>query len=584
MASKYFMVVAIDFGTTFSGYAFQQTADYRKEDPTKSIFSPQSWNSGKKQLLSLKTPTCLLLDQNEDIDSFGYEAEEKYANLCMDGDHKNWYFFRRFKMQLMDTKNLTLQTPIADETGKKLSAIKVFSKSIECLTKHLKDLLLEKKVVLKDNEALWILTVPAIWDDTAKGFMRKAAKDAGIPLEHLKIALEPEAASLYCQYLPVERLCVGGKLKFSDASAGTTYMIVDLGGGTADITVHEKIANGKLKEVKRASGGPWGGTAIDGAFIKLLGDIVGGPIFAAFMKEQSYDYLDFMRDFETVKRNLKLDSKDPVNIKLPVTLHDTCRKLMRKDVKQLVKDAKKDRQITFIGDKMRIDPEVAKGLFRKATDKIVGHMRRILQEDEIGKKISLILMVGGFSESPFVQDVIKKEFQEKMGKKVLIPSEAGISVLNGAVVFGRQPENIASRVLRFTYGASIAPRFEQGRHDTKRKFVVDDEDYCHDVFGDFIKAGTQVDVGHRVEEGYNTLRPYQDVLPLQIYVTEDVYPSYIDDQGCRKLGQLDVAVPHPSEEKHNMKVIYEFGDTELHITAQEQDSSEPCLCSLKMFE
>ena len=104
MASNYFMVVAIDFGTTFSGYAFQHTTDYRKEDPTKSIFCPQSWNSGKKQLLSLKTPTCLLLDQNEDIDSFGYEAEEKYANLCMDGDQKKWYFFRRFKMQLMDTK------------------------------------------------------------------------------------------------------------------------------------------------------------------------------------------------------------------------------------------------------------------------------------------------------------------------------------------------------------------------------------------------------------------------------------------------------------------------------------------------
>ena len=302
------------------------------------------------------------------------------------------------------------------------------------------------------------------------------------------------------------------------------------------------------------------------------------------MKEQSYDYLDFMRDFETVKRNLKLDSKDPVNIKVPVSLHDMCRKMMRKDVKQLVKDAKKDRQITFIGDKMRIDPEVAKSLFRKATDKIVGHMKRILQEDEIGKKISLILMVGGFSESPFVQDVIKKEFQEKMGKKVLIPSEAGISVLNGAVVFGRQPENIASRVLRFTYGASISPRFEKGRHEKKRKFVVDGEDHCRDVFGDFIRAGTQVDVGHRIEECYNTLRPHQEVLALQIYVTEDDCPSYVDDQGCRKLGQLDVTVPHPSEEKHSMEVIYEFGDTELHITAQEQDSSEPCVCSLKMFE
>ena len=105
-ASKYFMVVAIDFGTTFSGYAFQHTSDYNKDDPTKSIYCPQAWNCGKKQLLSMKTPTCLLLDRNQDIDSFGYEAEEKYANLCLDGDNQSWYYFRRFKMQLMDTKVL----------------------------------------------------------------------------------------------------------------------------------------------------------------------------------------------------------------------------------------------------------------------------------------------------------------------------------------------------------------------------------------------------------------------------------------------------------------------------------------------
>ena len=103
-ASKYFMVVAIDFGTTFSGYAFQHTSDYNPDDPTRNIYCPQAWNCGKKQLISMKTPTCLLLDRNKDIDSFGYEAEEKYANLCLDGDNQNFYYFRRFKMKLMNTE------------------------------------------------------------------------------------------------------------------------------------------------------------------------------------------------------------------------------------------------------------------------------------------------------------------------------------------------------------------------------------------------------------------------------------------------------------------------------------------------
>ena len=106
------MVVAIDFGTTFSGYSFQHTSDYTIADPTKNVYSPQAWNSGKKQFLSLKTPTCLLLDRNKDIDSFGYEAEERYANLCMDGDNKNWYYFRRFKMALHDTKVLYNSLPV----------------------------------------------------------------------------------------------------------------------------------------------------------------------------------------------------------------------------------------------------------------------------------------------------------------------------------------------------------------------------------------------------------------------------------------------------------------------------------------
>ena len=47
-------------------------------------------------------------------------------------------------------------------------------------------------------------------------------------------------------------------------------------GGTADITVHEKLKDGNLREVHRACGGPWGGTAVDKNFVELLSSIVGG--------------------------------------------------------------------------------------------------------------------------------------------------------------------------------------------------------------------------------------------------------------------------------------------------------------------
>jgi hypothetical protein len=48
------------------------------------------------------------------------------------------------------------------------------------------------------------------------------------------IALEPEAASIYCQYLPTKKL-QGAESGFSMSEEGTQYMIVDIGGKYIDV-------------------------------------------------------------------------------------------------------------------------------------------------------------------------------------------------------------------------------------------------------------------------------------------------------------------------------------------------------------
>lgn len=45
----------------------------------------------------------------------------------------------------------------------------------------------------------------------------------------LRIALEPEAASLFCQHLPLEKL-FGASKGFDVSKPGTKYMVIDLGG------------------------------------------------------------------------------------------------------------------------------------------------------------------------------------------------------------------------------------------------------------------------------------------------------------------------------------------------------------------
>lgn len=54
--------------------------------------------------MSYKTPTCLLLNKRQEIDSFGFEAEEKYADLCMTQENHEYYYYRQFKMKLQEGK------------------------------------------------------------------------------------------------------------------------------------------------------------------------------------------------------------------------------------------------------------------------------------------------------------------------------------------------------------------------------------------------------------------------------------------------------------------------------------------------
>ena len=89
--------VAIDFGTTYSGYAFSTRGDFQT-DPTK-MYANEDWPAGTKGF-SKKTPTVLLLNPDKEFEAFGYEAEEIYNHLAAENEHKDWYYFRRFKMKL----------------------------------------------------------------------------------------------------------------------------------------------------------------------------------------------------------------------------------------------------------------------------------------------------------------------------------------------------------------------------------------------------------------------------------------------------------------------------------------------------
>ncbi|CAG2206698.1 unnamed protein product [Mytilus edulis] len=143
-------------------------------------------------------------------------------------------------MQLYGKEELSKDFMLEGENGLQMPAIKVFAESIKFLRTHFEDHIKNKVDAIKPRDVEWVLTVPAIWPDPAKKFMKEAANAGGIPNSRLILALEPEAASIYCKNLPVDRtLSSGGRSTLDAFAPGTQYLILDAGGGTVDITVQE---------------------------------------------------------------------------------------------------------------------------------------------------------------------------------------------------------------------------------------------------------------------------------------------------------------------------------------------------------
>ncbi|KAL5019194.1 hypothetical protein ScPMuIL_004916 [Solemya velum] len=119
---------------------------------------------------------------------------------------------------------------LQDATGKTMSALKIFALSIEYLKDDMLKMSKKQMAGLEESDIYWVLTTPAIWSDSAKQFMREAAIEAGIDKDSLTIALEPEAASIYCRYAKLQRKQRETKQSVRCFAPGTRYAVLDAGG------------------------------------------------------------------------------------------------------------------------------------------------------------------------------------------------------------------------------------------------------------------------------------------------------------------------------------------------------------------
>ncbi|CAG2210703.1 unnamed protein product [Mytilus edulis] len=356
----FLLVAAIDIGTTYSGDAYSMKDTYKTNPLT--IHANQAWNADGRTVLPLKTPTCLLLNSKKEFDSFGYEAENKYADLVMVGEQDNYYYFHGFKINMHTNKNEDSNMMLEDITGKIVPAIDVFALSIKALVNHLM-YTLTQGTGMKLDDIQWVLTVPAIWTDNLMQLMRTSSEKAGLKRDHLLILKESEAAALFCQHLPIEKLR-GGEYGCKMSKIGKRYMIVDLGGATVDVTVHDQLFGGRIKEFCRRTNGGCGGTSVDTCFIHMFENIFGKPLLNTMKREHPLVYLELLREIETVKMTIIPTKTGKINIKVPFpTLDALCKTHLQKDVISTVLESTYSRSISIRGDKMRIEEKLFKSFF-----------------------------------------------------------------------------------------------------------------------------------------------------------------------------------------------------------------------------
>jgi Hsp70 protein len=554
------VVIAIDFGTARSGYAFAFLHDRR-------IIKRTAWPDQPFQYA--KTSTNLLCNPGGHVESWGFTARKEMARLRRENRHHGYCHLTGFKVGLRKGET-SPDGPILHAGERSFPVVKLVADYLRQLKQFaLQELQGGTSGLLAEHEVSWCLTIPAIWSDAEKHWMRVAAEEAGMieagaDPSRLRMVLEPEAAALHC--LEQE---LGADPDLSQLKPGTRFMIVDAGGGTVDITVHEVEKDGlALEEVIPGAGSMHGAMEVDAAFRRILEAKLGADILECFRNDEPYAHVRLMDEWEQAKCNyrpgmgmtfvpLGAELYRLLSSRYPAVL-DRLRKTQNGDEFNLHFDQKTlekifDATLTGVVDTVR-------GQFDKLADETCDYL----------------FLVGGFANSVFLQQRIKEAFAERV-LKIIIPPDPGAAVLTGAVSYGLNPSRIRARRARLTYGCRVMAPFEKGvdPESKKRRSVGRKDHFCRDRFKPFVQAGDAVAVNHEVIRTFRPSAADQTEWTVVFYASAKKSPRYTDEEGVQQIGTLVVKLPDTTGGiKRAIQVAMRFGRTEIEVRAGDVNSGK----------
>jgi molecular chaperone DnaK (HSP70) len=547
------VVVGLDFGTTFSGFAYAHTAD------PEMIYTYYDYPKASGEKPYCKTLTASYYKQTDaggwELKSWGYPARVDYERDIQavrkqrgSSSATVGKYLSRYKLHLASKEMGVVSAsplPIPLE-----QVITDYLREMGALIlKHIQD----KYGAHFTKELIqWCVTVPSIWDNAGKATMKSAMIAAELldaSPHPLIIVLEPEAASFHCHKLIREQMLhVGDKL-----------LVADVGGGTSDIVVQELVSVGdrySVKEVTTSSGGLCGGTYIDARFMEFLHRKI-GPCLPDCVANHPNLYAQLIRSWEYTKTNFGTHLCDSIDIDVPNRLATEWERYERQSGHP-ARQSYDEVEITYSEMQSIFDPVVEQNLELISS--------QLTQADEL----QILVVVGGFAESPYLLDAIRRRFATRVGH-VISPPNPGSAVCQGAVALALNPGTLVSRVCKRTYGFENYDFFEKEVDPPEYLEVIDGVEYCINRFRVLARKGDKLKADDCFSEiccpryGHG-----EKFVRFRLFSSEEPNPRYVVGGSVKPEGEffMDVSGRMELGKDRKLKVSLFFGGSSLEVKAE----------------
>ncbi|KAJ7145829.1 hypothetical protein C8R44DRAFT_972814 [Mycena epipterygia] len=411
------LVIAIDFGTTFSGVAYGSS-----RIASGKVQQILNWPGSSETFR--KIPTCLLYDEFGRILAWGLEA--KNASAIPGTSRYEWFKLFLDPRALRDESALDPRLP---ELPPGKTATDLITEFLSCLWEYAREQITRDIGAIADlNSAdVWV-TVPAAWDARGCALMREAGIAAGLVQsahagdiawrDRLKIITEPEAAAVHCAHLT-------DLYKLLPAQ---NFIVCDAGGGTVDLAVYKIIgdpAHLEIAEIAARSGANCGSLFLDLRFRALVEALlVDHPVH---LDAASLAY--FMHSFSEADKLNYAGRDDDETI-----FYFNCFNVEDPD----------DRSAGLINGQLAIPGRLLReAVFDPVVDEVLDLITKQLAASP---KIDALLLVGGFSGSAYLKARVEEQFSACI-RTLARPPDSDTATLRGAARYGLARRPLVSQLV-----------------------------------------------------------------------------------------------------------------------------------------